>query len=145
MAVLQRRRGDALDRIPMSDQKLFHQRLQSIDVVIVDAVASLQIGDLGAVIDVDIAIGVSGECHRFGQRSGERNDGLCHLFDIDAGRHRIARKSGPLVSLGTKGARTRTNRIAEELTELASEDLTHAEQIDGHDHWRYRQRPAARR
>ncbi len=63
------------------------------------------------------------------------------MQDVTELRERAAR----LLALALRAQGHGQNRIAEELTELASEDLTHAEQINGHDHWRYHQRPAARR
>ncbi len=62
------------------------------------------------------------------------------MQDVTELRERAAR----LLALALRAQAHGQNRIAEELTELASEDLTHAEQIDGRGDWRYRQRPAAR-
>ncbi len=66
--------------------------------------------------------------------------GVRHLMQgVTELRERAAR----LLALALRAQEHGQAMVAEELTELASEDLTHVEQIDGHDQWRYRQRTAA--
>ncbi len=61
------------------------------------------------------------------------------MQDVAELRERAAR----LLALALRAQEYGQVTVAEELAELASDDLVHAEEIDGHDHWRYHQRRAA--